>query len=576
MTTPKTTRATTTIRTVQDIEALEQQVYETLIPSRNLYEVLAANAALHGDRPALTVLRSADPGEPAATRTHTQLLADVTRAANLFSRLGAERGTVISLLSRTHPEIPALIWGAEVAGVANCINYLLSADVIATLLNAEKAEILVCSGPDLDTEIWKKVQAVVAATPSLRTVLVIGEVPETLDRSVYRSFAEEWQRVDGDSLQFALPGPDDRAALFHTGGTTGVPKLVPQTHRNQIHAAWCLSQAFDLSETDVGLNGFPLFHVGGTSTVGLSVLAAAGHLVMLSPDGFRNPGIVKNIWALVEHYGATVMGGVPTTIGAIADVPVAGRDLSTLRFVLTGGASLTRSDARRFEQCAGVPLLEQYGMTETVAAIAATPLHGAHVRGSVGLRGPFSVLKVRPLGQENEHVDCPPGEIGSVLVKGAQVVAGYLDPAHTREAFTDDGFLVTGDVGYLDDNQYLHLTGREKDLIIRSGHNIDPLAIEEVANAHPDVLVSAAVGMPDDYAGEVPVIFLAVSDPEHFDLASFHQYMKDHVHEPPAKPKHVFVLDEIPVTGVGKIFKPKLRELAAEHQQRLAAQPSNR
>jgi len=575
MTTPKTTRSTTQIRTVQDIEALERQAYRALIPSRNLYQVLAANAALHGDRDALTVLTSADPAQPAATRTHAELLTDVTRAANLFSRLGAERGTVISILSRTHPEVPALIWGAEVAGVANCINYLLSADVIATLLNAERAEILVCPGPDLDAEIWHKVDAIVAATPSLRTVLVIGDPPDACDPR-YLSLADQLRAVDGDLLTAALPGPDDRAALFHTGGTTGVPKLVPQTHGNQIHAAWCLSQMFDLSETDVGLNGFPLFHVGGTSTVGLSVLAAAGHLVILTADGFRNPAVVKNIWALVEHFGATVLGGVPTTIGAIAEVPTAGRDLSTLRFVLTGGASLTKSDARRFEQCAGVPLLEQYGMTETVAAIAATPLHGEHVRGSVGMRGPFSELKVRQLGQENDGVDCAPGEIGSVLIKGAQVVAGYLDPAHTREAFTDDGFLITGDVGFLDDNQYLHLTGREKDLIIRSGHNIDPLAIEEVANAHPGVLMSAAVGMPDHYAGEVPVLFLTVSDPSHFDLPSFREYIKDHVHEPPAKPKHIFVMDEIPVTGVGKIFKPKLRQLAAEHSVRVRAEQSNR
>ncbi len=131
-------------------------------------------------------------------------------------------------------------------------------------------------------------------------------------------------------------------------------------------------------------------------------------------------------------------------------------------------------------------------------------------------------------------------------------------------------------MGFRDENQYLNLTGREKDLIIRSGHNIDPLAIEEVANAHPDVLMSAAVGMPDDYAGEVPVLFLTVNDPSRFDLPSFREYMKDHVHEPPAKPKHIFVMDEIPVTGVGKIFKPKLRQLAAEHSVRVQAEQSNR
>ncbi len=405
-----------------------------------------------------------------------------------------------------------------------------------------------------------------AATPSLRLVLVMGDVPESLDPLRYLSLQDQLADVSANDLKAAPPGPDDRAALFHTGGTTGVPKLVPQTHRNQIHAAWCLSQLFDLSEIDVALNGFPLFHVGGTSTVGLSVLAAAGHLVMLTADGFRNPAVVNNIWALVERHQATVLGGVPTTIGAIAEVPVGGHDLSSLRFVLTGGASLTRAAADRFEARTGVPLLEQYGMTETVAAIAATPLHGRHVRGSVGLRGPYSDIRIRPLGHEREPVDCAPGETGAVLVRGKQVVAGYLDAAQTQAAFTEDGFLITGDVGYLDEHQYLHLTGREKDLIIRSGHNIDPLSIEEVANAHPQVRLSAAVAMPDRYAGELPVLFVAAHDPDRFDLPAFQRYMQDHVQEPPARPKHVFLIDEIPVTGVGKIFKPRLRALAAEYQ----------
>lgn len=499
--------------------------------------------------------------------THSGLLEAVTRVANLLGNLGVKRHSVVSILARTHARIPELILGAEVAGVANCINYLLSAEVIATLLNAERAEALIVPGPTLDEEIWRKVPEIVKATPSLQVVLVIGSLPDDVEPGLYQSLEERLAEVSATTLQVSVPKAEDRAALFHTGGTTGVPKLVPQTHANQLHAAWCLSQAFDLSEKDVALNGFPLFHVGGASTVGLSVLAAGGHVILLTADGFRNPEVVNNIWQLVERHEATVLGGVPTTIGAIAHVPIEGYDLSTLRFVLTGGAPLSAADAARFEKRTGVPLLEQYGMTETVAAIAATPLHGRHVRGSVGLRGPFTQLAIRRAGSENDAIDCKPGEIGSVLVKGPQIVPGYLDPAHNQEAFTEDGFLITGDLGYLDAEEYLHLTGREKDLIIRSGHNIDPASIEEVANNHPWVRVSAAVGMPDDYAGEVPVLFVVPVDTAHFVAADFQQFMKKNIHEPPAMPRHIFVLDEMPVTGVGKIYKPELRQLASAHKQ---------
>src|SRR5690606_10258322 len=365
-----------------------------------------------------------------------------------------------------------------------------------------------------------------------------------------------------------LPDSDDIAALFHTGGTTGLPKLVPQTHGNQIHAAWSLAQMFALSEQDVCLNGFPWFHVGGTSTLGLSSLSAAGHQIILSPAGFRDTSVVQNIWRLVEHFGATVLGGVPTAIGSMSEVPTDGHDLSTLRFVMTGGSTLPTAIAKRFEQRTGVPLIEQYGMTETVAAIATTPVHGKHVRGSVGLRCPYSEIAIRRPDAGGHYVDCARGEVGLVMVRGPQVFKGYLEPAHNKGAFTPDGSFITGDLGYLDEEGYLFLSGREKDLIIRSGHNIDPSSIEEVANSHPAVALSAAVGMPDEYAGEVPVVFVAPLPGQQLDIGELMDFIALRIHEPPAKPRQVFVIDEIPVTAVGKVFKPQLRELAAKHKLR--------
>lgn len=565
----KTTRSERKIRGIKDLEQLELIPYDELVPSRSMYEVFQATADLYGDRTALTMLSSAALDDAPVVYTHSELLAEITRAANMFAEFGIAGDGVISILSRTHARVPALIWGAETAGTASCINYLLTPDVIAALLDAEKARILVCPGPTLDAELWAKVLDVIPRVQGLKAVLVLGGRPNTDDPRVY-DLDQMMDRQPADRLVFKhVPDREAVAALFHTGGTTGVPKLVPQTHLNQIHAAWSLAQLFDITEQDIALNGFPLFHVGGTSTIGMSVLATGGHVVMLSPAGLRDPGIVRNIWRLVERYRATIIGGVPTSIGAMSEIPVDRCDVSTVRFAFTGGASLPTAVGQRFEERTGIPLLEQYGMTESVAAIATTPLNGKHVRGSVGIRCPFSSIEIMQCSEDGEWTPCPLGTIGSVVARGPQIVKGYLKPEHNQQAFTPDGGLVTGDLGRLDEAGYLFLTGREKDLIIRSGHNIDPLAIEEVANSHPAVAVSAAVGMPDGYAGELPVIFVALAPGHSVDTAELQNYIGDRISEPPAKPRHVFVLDAIPVTGVGKIFKPALRDLALMYKLRM-------
>ncbi|ALM86631.1 acyl-CoA synthetase [Bordetella sp. N] len=565
----RTTRSEQRIRTLSDIELLESRPYDELVPSRSMYEVFQATAHLYGGRTALTMLPSASIDDAPTTYTHAELLAEITRAANLFAHCGLGRRDVVTILARTHAKVPALIWGAETAGIASCINYLLAPDVIAALLEAEQTRILVCAGPAVDAEIWAKVREVLPRARGLQTILVLGGQADIDDPRI-RDLDDALRSHPCDKLTFdTVADPDAIAALFHTGGTTGLPKLVPQTHRNQIHAAWSLAQLFDLTEEDVSLNGFPLFHVGGTTTIGMSVLATGGHVVMLSPAGLRDPGIVRNIWRLVERYRATFIGGVPTSIGAMTEIPLDGCDVSSVRFAFTGGAPLPSAVGQRFEERTGIALLEQYGMTESVAAIAATPLNGRHVRGSVGLRAPYSAVDVMQRDEAGSWISCPAGAIGSVVARGPQIVRGYLNPEHDRHAYTPDGGLITGDLGRLDEHGYLFLTGREKDLIIRSGHNIDPQAIEDVANSHPAVSLSAAVGMPDGYAGELPVVFVALAPGQSVETDELQRYIADRIPEPPARPRHLFVLDAIPVTGVGKIYKPALRDMALVYKLRM-------
>ncbi len=562
---PMTTRFTRPIKSIADIEALEREPYDTLVPARNLYDLFQATARLHPDRGALTVLTPRTSSE--VSFTHRQLLAEISRAANLFRSYGiTPHGPTVAILCPILPQLFPALLGAQVAGVASSINYLLNEDTIVDLLEAQNATVLVIPSEAADAAIWQKAINVAARVASLQKILVMGEshgLPARLTRY------EDAVVVHKDTLDFEPS--DDRdtvCALFHTGGTTGRPKLVRLTHGNQIHGAWGFAQLHGHDERDVVLNGFPLFHVGGTITVGLSILAAGGHVIIPSPYGLRSPEAIRDYWHTVDRFGATVVSGVPTSIAALAEVPIGSCNISTVRMALTGGAVCPKAVGDRFQARTGITLFETYGMTETAAAIAFNPGLGERLQGSVGFRAPFSRTRIVALGDAGMKTECPPLKSGLVLAKGPQVFPGYLDPKQSRDMLTDDHWIVTGDIGYLTQDQRLVLTGREKDLIVRSGHNIDPAAIEDVANAFPGVQMSSAVGMPDAYAGEVPILFVVPSPNQSIDLARLREHLDVNVHEPPARPKRVVLLDALPVTAVGKVFKPTLRDLAVQEKVR--------
>lgn len=561
-----TTRAVRPVLGIDDIRAIEAQPYDDLVPARTIYDLLRATAATCGNAKALTVLRSPAPQDIGCSLTHADLLAEVTRAANMFRDLGLAPGKgVAAILSPTLPDLPALLLGAQVAGTVSTINYLLSRDAIIDLLRAEGATILIIPAATQDTDCWTKAQGIRAEVPTLRHILVLdgtGDLPQG-----YTHLANALAGHGAEALDFPLTADRDTVcALFHTGGTTGRPKLVPLTHGNQIHAAFGFGQVFGYDDTDTVINGFPFFHVGGTMTVGLSVLAAGGHMIVPSPYALRPPEVIRSYWQLVDTFSATVVSGVPTSIAAMATAWTDTADTGTVRMAVTGGAVLPAAVGDRFETTTGIPVYETYGMTETAAAIAFNPGRGTRVQGSAGLRAPYSETRI--LRVSDGKTPCPPGESGLVQIRGPQVFPGYVDTAHNAGVLAD-GWLTTGDIGYLDHDERLFLTGREKDLIVRSGHNIDPAAIEDVANLAPDVDISAAVGMPDQYAGEVPVLFVVPRPGAEVNIAALHERLDQGLHEPPARPRRIMVIDALPVTAVGKIFKPALRDRAIVEKLRL-------
>lgn len=565
----KTTRAITKITSISDIEAIEKMPYDALIPARTLLDLFRATAELHPSRPALTMIAAGGYTGESVTLTHAELYRAIIRAANFFHRLGARAdGNVVAFLTPILPGMVEALYGAQTAGIASTINYLLNARVIADLLTAEGATTLVIPAKELDAEIWAKANEVIALTPALRNIVVLTASGAAIPVGQL-NFQAEQARCREDGLDFdSAVGRDTVCALFHTGGTTGRPKLVQLTHGNQVHAAWSFAQVHGIDESDAVINGFPLFHVGGTLTSGLSVLAAGGHMVVPSPYGLRDKGVIATYWKIAEAFRLTIVGGVPTSIAAITEIPIGDADISSIRMALTGGAVCPKAVSERFQARTGIRLYETYGMTETAAAIAFNPGRATPVQGSVGFRAPYARTRITSLDPAKPDALCAPLESGLVQVSGPQVFPGYVDPAHNRNIRSADGWLITGDVGYLTEDQRLVLTGREKDLIVRSGHNINPSDIEDVANVFPGVQISAAVGMPDAYAGEVPVLFVVTAPDAAIDMVALDRHLGGAITEPPARPKRIFQIDAMPTTAVGKIVKNDLRDRAIEEKVR--------
>jgi fatty-acyl-CoA synthase len=267
----------------------------------------------------------------------------------------------------------------------------------------------------------------------------------------------------------------------------------------------------------------------------------------------------------VERFGITRLSGVPTTLSLLAKMPPHGEDLSSLRsFTTTGSQPLPVEVARQIERLVDVRVLLTYGSTEYTTTLTQTPPSAEQRHGSTGMRMPYTQVRTVKLGGDGKvERDCAPGEIGTVIAKGPGITPGYLNPEHNRGVFTTDHWFISGDLGRIDAEGYLWLTGRTRDLIIRGGHNIDPALIEEPLLRHPAVLYAAAVGRPDSYAGEVPVAYVKLAEGASASESELLEFARAHIAERPAAPAQVFIVDDFPLTDVRKPAKNVLRYDAA-------------
>lgn len=540
------------IRESVDVIALEKNAYENVIPFVSPYAALKQGAERHGAKDAIRYLVSSEPKDGFTAYSYAEVLGKVRQAANTFRSLGVTNGKAVAFLLPGIPEAYFTLLGAETAGQVCPINYLLQADHIAELVEASNSTLLVALGPDPRLDIWSKVKLIQAKCPHLECVLTVGSEVEG-----YQSLEALMAIHRSDGLDFEPPNlRHQMAAYFHTGGTTAAPKLAQHTQGNQVHAAWGAALMYAMDDRDVIINGFPLFHVAGAFVYGLSALIAGATIVLPTILGMRDQKFVRNYWKVVELHKVTLLAGVPTIISALMNVPVEDSDLSSVRCMLTGGSPLPTELAAQFEQRFRLPVRNILGMTECAGVISIIPFDAQRLPGSCGLRLPFTQIKVvRVVDEEPQPtLECAVNETGMVLIKGPNVSPGYTDRTKNSGTFLDDGWLVSGDLGYIGVTGELHLNGRAKDVIIRSSHNIDPAVIEEALLKHPAVQMAAAVGMPDEYAGELPAVFVTLKpglSTTEFDLL---QFVTPLIPERPAVPKSVTICDDMPLTPIGKIL----------------------
>lgn len=345
--------------------------------------------------------------------------------------------------------------------------------------------------------------------------------------------------------------PGDLAVLLYSGGTTGVAKGIMLSHFACVANAHQIRTWGQLNPSQRLLTVLPLFHGYGMSVNMNGALMGGGEIVLV--PRFDAKGVLK----LIQKHRPTFFTGVPTMFVAFSNLPgVEKFDLSSLQGIFVGAAPLTQGIKNEFEGKTGGRMIEGYGLTESVTAIMANPYKGTHKIGSIGIPFPDVVAKIIDL---DEGHDLPPGEMGQIVLQSPTLMLGYLNrPEATAEALVD-GWLHTGDIGYMDEDGYFYITDRKKDLIIVGGFNVFPREIEEVLYQHPAIQEGVAIGVADEYAGERIKVFAVLKEGVALSEADLLAYFRENLTRYKV-PSQVEFRTELPKSMIGKILRKDLRD----------------
>ncbi|AXI43131.1 acyl-CoA synthetase [Sulfitobacter sp. SK011] len=563
---------------IKDCKAIEAEVpWAERDVAKTLYGLLSSTAAKFPQHKAVSYQIFSGQKDKAETLTWKQLHGKVTQAANMFRSLGVGPKDVVAYVLPNCNETTITLLGGAVAGIANPINPLLEPEQIGSILRETGASVVVTLRPFPKTDVAEKTAEAVKLAPGVHTVLevdllryitppkswIIPLIRPKLkigNQAKYLNFNAELAKQP-TTLAFEDPQEDRVACYFHTGGTTGMPKVAQHTYQGLVYNGW-LGHRLLFDENDNIMCPLPLFHVFACHVILMAAVHSGAHVVFPTPQGYRGEGVFDNFWKLVERWKISFIITVPTAISAKMQRPI-DADVSTVKTAFSGSAPLPLELFRRFEEATGVTLVEGYGLTEATCLVSVNPTDGQKKVGSIGIPLPYSKVRIIK-GTNDGPVDAGVDEIGEICVSNPGVYAGhtYTEADKNKDLYYDEKYLRTGDLGRVDSDGYLWITGRAKDLIIRGGHNIDPAEIEEALLGHDAVAFAGAIGQPDAHAGEVPCAFVELVSGASVTEEELLAFCKEKVHERAAQPKHMTIMDELPKTAVGKIFKPDLRKHA--------------
>jgi long-chain acyl-CoA synthetase len=534
-----------------------------------LTAILDRAIALYPDRPAMDFL--------GRRTSYAELGRLVAQAACGFQQMGVRKGTRVGLCLPNTPYYVICYFAVlRLGGVVVNFNPLYVERELRHQVDDSGTTIMVTV--DI-RQIYPKVAALLETSCLERIVVcsMSGSLPpikgvmfSVFRRSEIAEIPAEPRHTNFDKLiandgavQAASIDPAvDVAVLQYTGGTTGVPKGAMLTHANLTANVEQLRRW--VPEMRVGqermLVVLPLFHVFAM-TVGMNLgIAVAAELILL--PRFELDQVIK----CIARKRPTMFPGVPTIYGALSSAAEQrGADLSSIRFCISGGAPLPAELRNRFENLTGCRLVEGYGLSESSPVLTVNPFTDKARPGSVGLPLPGTVIEVCSPREPGKKL--PAGEKGEICARGPQIMAGYWQRPGDTSVTLNDGLLRTGDIGYLDEDGYLFLVDRMKDVILCGGYNVYPRVIEEALYQHPAVAEAVVIGIPDAYRGQAPKAFVRLNDNQYVTVDQLKEHLAGHLSRI-EMPKAIELRRELPKTMVGKLSK---KELVAEEKARQTA-----
>jgi fatty-acyl-CoA synthase len=570
-------------KTVSDKKKIEQEMeFEKRFEDKTMYSFMKRTVNRFPNRPALSFQLKSGPKDSAETLTWSQLSGLVTQAANCLKALGInDTDTVAYILPNCNEAVISFL-GGVCAGIVCPISPLLGADQMAGILNEIQAKVVITLAPFPKTDVAQKVDEAVRLSPKVKTVVevdlkrylspplswVVSAIRPKLKRShsaTIINFSEALSSHASKDLDFKENNSDRVGAYFHTGGTTGMPKVAKHNVSGMLYQGWSTTKVLSSwSENECVICPLPMFHVFAVYPMLMTCVASGSHIVFPTPQGYRGDGVFDNFWKLVERWRGTFMVMVPTAATALMQRPV-NADVSTLKYAICGSAPLPSELFNRFESATGLKILEGYGMTEAVCLISVNPPDGERKIGSVGIPFPYTDLKILETDENGKVIKkCKENEVGEICLMnpGVQKSTVYTQDTKNKNLYADKKFMRTGDLGHLDKDGYLWISGRAKDIIIRGGHNIDPVIIEDGLAGHPAVAMVGAIGQPDSRLGEVPSAYVELVMGSSVTADELMTYASTSISDKLAVPQYIEILAELPKTPVGKIFKPDLRKSA--------------